>query len=102
MDSESVTSKPVLRRRGDGGPLCWAALRMSELWDWIDARDIDKHAVSVAIMLGTYKLTDWAMNYAWTNPGKPGLELAAVIAAVTGPYMALQAAAIAFYFNARK
>lgn len=75
---------------------------MSELWDWVDARDIDKHAVSVAIMIGTYKLTDWAMSYAATHPDKSGIELAAVIAAVTGPYMALQAAAVAFYFNARR
>jgi len=90
------------RRRVDGGPLCWVAMRLSEMWDWIDARDIDKHTVSVAIMLGTYKLTNWAMDYAALHPEKPGLELAAVIAAVTGPYMALQAAAIAFYFNARK
>ena len=33
---------------------------------------------------------------------RPGLESAALIAAVTGPYMALQAAAIAFYFKARQ
>lgn len=94
--------QPALRRRSDGGALCWLALRASELWDWIDARDIDKHAVSVAIMLGTYRLTAWAMDYAALNPQKPGLELAAIIAAVTAPYMALQAAAIAFYFQARK
>jgi hypothetical protein len=81
---------------------CWTARRLSELWDWVDSRDIDKHAVSVAIMLGTYKLTEWAMAYAAAHPEKAGLDLAAVIAAVTGPYMALQAAALAFYFNSRK
>ncbi len=74
---------------------------LARFWDWIDARDIDKHAVSVFIMMGTYKLTEWAMTYAGAHPEKPGLEIAAIIAAVTAPYMALQAAAIAFYFRAR-
>lgn len=71
------------------------------VWDFIDNRDIDKHTVSVAIMLGTWDLTRWAMNYAELQHVKSGVEVAAIIAAVTGPYMALQAAAIAFYFKAR-
>lgn len=70
-------------------------------WDWIDKRDIDKHAVSLAILYGTVKVTSWAMSYASAFTTKSGLEVAAVIAAVSGPYMALQAAAIAFYFKAR-
>jgi len=32
---------------------------------------------------------------------KSGVEIAAVVAAVTAPYMALQAAAIHFYFRSR-
>lgn len=74
---------------------------LGKLWDWIDKRDIDKHVVTLCILYGTKILTDWAMVFAVTNAARPGLEVAAIIAAVTGPYMALQAAAIKFYFDAR-
>lgn len=70
-------------------------------WDFIDKRDIDKHILSMGIFYGTVKLTEWAMLFAATHAAKPGIEVAAIIAAVTGPYMALQAAAIKFYFDSR-
>ena len=73
---------------------------LARFWDWIDERDIDKHIVSGVIMAGTYKLTEWAIGFA-TNSNLPGIERAAVIGAVTAPYMALQAAAIKFYFDTR-
>jgi hypothetical protein len=74
---------------------------LARWWDFIDKRDIDKHMVTLAILWGTVKLTEWAMAFAAAHPDKPGLELAAIIAAVTGPYMGLQAAAIKFYFDSR-
>lgn len=75
---------------------------LTRLWDWIDERDIDKHVISVAIMYGTVKVTEWSMAYASTpQPDASSVGIAAIIAAVTGPYMALQAAAIKFYFDAR-
>lgn len=74
---------------------------LERLWDWVDKRQIDKHVLSVGIFYGTVKLTGWAMLYASTHPDKPGIDIAAIIAAVTAPYMALQAAAIKFYFEAR-
>lgn len=88
------------RRATDRGWLCWLALRLSEAWDWIDKRDIDKHAVSIVILLGTWEITRWAMRFA-EHGNRPGLEVAVIIGAVGAPYMALQAAAIAFYFRAR-
>lgn len=75
--------------------------RLGQLWDWVDKRDIDKHVLSVGIFWGTVKLTEWAMVFAGAHHDKPGIETAAIIAAVTAPYMALQAAAIKFYFEAR-
>ena len=90
------------RRQTDGGWLCWLALRLSEMWDFIDKRDIDKHAVSLCVLWGTVKVTEWAFIFAEHHMDKSGVELAAVIVAVTGPYAALQAAAIAFYFKARQ
>ena len=91
------------RRRDDRGALCWIAMRCSQLWDWVDARDIDKHVVSVVVLYGTWIVTDWWMGFAAAASiaGRNGVESAALIAAVTAPYMALQAAAIAFYFKAR-
>lgn len=74
---------------------------LSRWWDFIDQRDIDKHFVSLMVLWGTYKLTTWAMFYVTSCADKTGIEIAAIIAAVTGPYMALQAAAIKFYFDAR-
>lgn len=90
------------RRADDRGWLCWLAARASQAWDFIDKRDIDKHAVTMFIMAGTWKLTEWAMAYATMQHAKSGTEIAAIIAAVTGPYMALQAAAIGFYFRSRQ
>ena len=75
--------------------------KFSQLWEWIDERDIDKHLLSIVILLGTFKVTSWAMGFAEMVKSQSGIEVAAIIAAVTAPYMALQAAAIAFYFKAR-
>ena len=97
MDS----ANQVKRRATDQGPLCWLALRAAQFWDFIDKRDIDKHAVSIFIMYGTIRVIEWAMAYAAGHAEKSGLETAAVIAAVSAPCMALQAAAIRFYFDAR-
>jgi len=75
-------------------------MRFSQAWDWIDKRDIDKHTVSIFIMYGTYEITRWAMRYA-EHGDRPGTEVAFIIGAVAGPYMALQAAALKWYFDAR-
>jgi len=86
------------RRRTDG----WFGW-LTQLWDWVDAREIDKHAVSMAVMYGTISVTRWAMRFAeeQSKLGCSGVETAAMIAAVLGPYSLLQAAAIKFYFDNR-
>lgn len=73
---------------------------LTRAWDWIDRRQIDAHAISVIILYGTIKITAWAMHYA-NNADRPGLEVAAIIAAVMTPWSALQAAAIKFVFETR-
>jgi len=94
---------PPLRRVSDKTgwryALCWIALRLSELWDFIDNRDIDKHFISIAVMYGTVKITTWAMYYAETYESA---QTPLIIAAVTAPYMALQAWALKSYFDSRK
>jgi len=74
---------------------------VKRFWNFVDERDIDKHVVSLIILTGTWKVTSWAMAFAETVHNQPGLEVAAIIAAVAAPYMAMQAAALAFYFKAR-
>jgi len=97
---EPAFMRPHSARRSDDGVLCWVAARASQGWDWIDKRDIDKHAVSLIILYGSVIVIQWAMKFA-EHGDRPGLEIAAIIAAVTAPYMALQTAAIKFYFDSR-
>lgn len=89
------------RRSEDKGWLCEVAMRCSQAWDFVDKRDLDKHAVSLVILIGTIKVLHWSFAFAEAHMDKSGSELALVIGAVTAPYMALQAAAISFYFKAR-
>lgn len=89
------------RRASDRGPLCWLALRAAQFWDFVDKRDIDKHALSWAIFYGTIKVTEWAMGFVEAHPGVDPLHAAAVMAAVLAPYTALQGAAMKWYFDAR-
>lgn len=90
----------IEQRRGeDRGTLCWIAMRLSQAWDWIDKRQIVERFVSISILYGTVKITAWAMTFAETHGEKSGVDAAAIIVSVGGPYMALQAAAIAFMFH---
>jgi hypothetical protein len=90
-----MAPRPPQRRCTDS----WLG-KLGQVWDFVDARDIDKHVVSLAVFYGTVKITNWAMAYASTYAGSS--DVALTIAAVMAPYMALQAAAIHFYFQARK
>lgn len=89
------------RRAADGGTLCWIALRLADLWDFIDKRDIDKHAISAVVLWFSFRITEWAMHFVTTHPEKSGVEAAAVIAAVLLPWSGVQAGAIAWVFKAR-
>ena len=89
------------RRADDNGFLCTVALRTRELWDWVDRRQIDAYAISLAILWGTVKITDWAMLFVDKHPEIDGLKAAAIISAIMLPWSALQAAAIKFLFEAR-
>ena len=90
------------RRADDKGFLCRIAWYASACWEFIDRRQIDAYAVSVAIMYGTVVITSWAMGFVDAHPEVDGFKSAAVIAAIMGPWSALQAAAIRFLFDARQ
>lgn len=88
------------RRAEDRGWLCWLAWRASQAWDWIDRRQVDAHVISAVVLYGSIKITGWAMDFAH-HGDRPGIEVAAIIAAVVTPWSALQAAAIKFVFETR-
>lgn len=77
-------------------------MSLSALLAWIDRR----HFVSVrSAVLGvtvwmTWEVTRWAFDFAHATK-LPGLEAAAVIAAITAPFAALQAAVFKFYMDAK-
>lgn len=71
---------------------------LTRAWDWFDKRDIDKHALSIAVMVSTFKITAWAITFA-TTCTKPGAEVAMIIAAVLIPWTPLQAAALKWQFE---
>ena len=89
------------RRSGDGGRWCRIALRASQLWDFIDERDIDKHLMAWATFYVTYFLLNWVLNFVWVYPDKPGLEVAAIVGSVLLPWTPVQGAVIRWYFESR-
>lgn len=76
---------------------------LTKFWDWIDARDIDKHFVSLVILYGTWTITRWAMAFAAAQQlaHVTGSDTAMIIAAVVGPYSVMQGYALKVYFDAR-
>lgn len=71
---------------------------LTRAWDWFDKRDIDKHVLSIAVMISTFKITTWAITFAQISP-KTGAEIAMIIAAVLIPWTPLQAAALKWQFE---
>lgn len=53
--------------------------------------------VLIVTMAMTWRVTEWAFQFAHETAGVGGYDIAAVIAAITGPFAALQAAAFKVY-----
>lgn len=83
------------------GFFCTLALRFSQLWDFIDKRDIDKHMMSWAVFGITCYMLYWSMEFVWSHPDKPGLEVGAIVAALMLPWTPVQAKVIQWYFDSR-
>ena len=80
--------------------------KLIDFWKWFDDTNIDLWLVSVFILYGTWRITAWAMDfasgvYSHATNDMSSVGIAAVIASVSAPYMAMQAAALAFLFKAR-
>jgi hypothetical protein len=88
-------------RKTDRGWLCWIAVRAADMWDWVDKRDIDKHIITGWTLYMSSRVTFWAMAFAEAHPTMPGLEIAAIVGAVTGIVALMAGAVIKFHFTAR-
>jgi hypothetical protein len=74
----------------------------TRLVSWADRRHIVsvRTAVLAVTVWMTWEVTRWAFGFASSTP-LPGIEAAAVIAAVTAPFAALQAAVFGAYMRAK-
>jgi len=58
--------------------------------------------VLVVTMLMTWRVTEWAFEFAHATAGLGGYDVAATIAAITAPFTALQAAAFRVYTEGKQ
>lgn len=80
--------------------MCRIAQYMSLFWDFVDKRDIEKHAMAWAIVLATIKFGFWTMDFARYSE-RPGMDIAAIIGAIWLPWSGVQAMVVRWYFTAR-
>lgn len=90
------------RSRFDGGFFCQVADAAALFFDWIDKRQIDAWGVLLFSLFMTWEVLAWAMDFADGHAEMDGLKMAAIIGAVVGPWVTMQAALVKFYFDARK
>lgn len=100
-EEDRIEVKAAKRKAGFCAMMRGIGKAFSYAWDWVDTRDIDKHTVAMLTMYYMVYLIQWAEHFASTNVTKSGMEVAAIIAAVTAPYMAMQAVVLKFYFDFR-
>jgi hypothetical protein len=98
---EILEEVPQRRRREDGGRLCWIAARLSQVWDFIDKRQVIRRLAFVWVLWLTGRVIDWTLDYAW-HSNQDGAQIAMVIAAVWTPLAALQGAVFKFYDEGRQ
>lgn len=70
------------------------------LMDFIDSRAIVRRIAFFVMLWITIKTSFWTVEFAWYS-SRPGMEIAAIIAAVWTPLSGLQAAVFAFYDRGR-
>lgn len=74
-------------------------MTLTDAFKWVETRlhegEWFRRAYVVAATVLTWQVTLWAMRFAEANAGRPGLEVAAMIAAVS----AVPGAVVTFAFN---
>ena len=74
---------------------------MTRFWDWVDQRGVVRRVVLGITVWMTWRAFQWATVFA-TMTDKSGVEVAAIIGAVTAPITYLQSAAFKAYLEGRK
>ena len=73
---------------------------MERFWNWIDSRSVIRRIVLFVTLWMTWAAFAWAAGFAETTL-KSGIEVAAIIGAVTAPIAALQAFIFKIYAEGR-
>lgn len=104
IPGKTTFSEPgrVDRRAADRGLVpqtAHAARRATTtLWDWAEKRKIAAHIVFGLTVYLTFAVLRWTLNFPYEVAGVySGTDVAAIIAAVTGPWAILQGAMFKFY-----
>ena len=69
-------------------------------WLWIDEKRVIRRAVLFLMLYWTGTTLAWSIHFAETSL-RPGVDVAAILAAIWGPMGLLQGAVFAFYSKAR-
>ena len=70
--------------------------RLGKLADNLTRRPFSR-VVLITTMAMTWRVTEWAFEFARATAGLGGYDVAATLFAITGPFAALQAAAFKVY-----
>lgn len=74
---------------------------MNRFWDWIDQRGVVRRVVLGIAVWMTWRAHVWATAFAAASD-KPGLEVAAIIAAATAPLTLFTASVFKAYVESRQ
>lgn len=96
--SENV-DRAHIDRAGDRGFWCAVARRFSDVWDFLDRRDIFEHALTIWTLYMVERYTVWCMHFAESHPDMDGLKMAAILGAVGLALMAFATPVAKFWFN---
>ena len=93
-----------LRRAEDHTAMAKAARAVQTtsrtFWNWVEWHHLDALSVLVITLGLSIKVMDWAMDYGYAVVvGISGMERAAIIAAVLGPWGLAQAAMVKWYMD---
>ena len=75
-------------------------VRASMAWDFVDNRGIIRRLVLAVAIGQTAWVTQWAMRFAETS-ARPGIDIAAILAAVTAPVTLFAGAVFKNYVDSR-
>lgn len=74
---------------------------LDRFWNWIDDRCVVRRLVLLVTLWMTWECYQWAAEFAQTTD-RTGMDIAAIIGAVTAPISLLQGAVFKVYSEGRK